>query len=112
MKKLQKFKSEAFSSGNHPPYHLIPLSLFIRTARRFEKGLKKYPRHNWKKGLKDKEYILDRLNHALEHLILAMESIENSEIELDDNLGAVTCNVSMAMEYQLVNGLIKKEEEE
>lgn len=112
MKKLQKFKSEALSSGNHPAYHLVPLSLLVRTARRFELGAKKYSPNNWKKGLKDKEFILDRLNHALEHLILSMIAIENGEMELDDNLGAVTCNVSMAMEYQLVNELVKKEEEE
>ena len=102
----KKFKSGAKSSGNKPSYHLIPLTMFRRTALRFDLGIAHgYEANNWRKGLTDKDFILDRLNHALEHLKLAMKAIENDEIETDDNLGAVTCNVSMAMEYQLVNEL-------
>jgi hypothetical protein len=104
--KLWKSKSGATSSGQLPPYDLITLNFQNRTAARLGLGAVKHGRFNYRKGLKDKEFIMDRLNHAFKHLKNAMDCIENGEVYQDDDLGAVAVNVMMAMEYQHVNGLV------
>jgi hypothetical protein len=106
---VQRFKSGAESSDNVPGYDMLPFTFLRRTAKRFTLGAVKYGKFNYRKGIRDKEFILDRLNHAFEHLKLAMDKIENGEITSDDDLGAVCVNVAMAMEYQVVNDLIKEE---
>jgi hypothetical protein len=103
---MQKFKSGATSSGKLPPYDLITLNFQDRTAKRLELGAEKHGRFNYRKGLKDKEFIMDRLNHAFKHLKLAMDQIESGEKVEDDDLAAVSVNVMMAMEYQHTNDLI------
>jgi len=111
MEKKHQFKSGATSSENKPPYDQIPLSFLVRTARRFELGAKKHGKFNYIKGLKDKDFILDRCNHALEHLKLAMTQIEHGEVNSDDDLGAVAWNVAIIMEYQRINEQIPEENE-
>lgn len=100
-----EFKSGATSSGKLPPYDLIPETFLTRTAERFELGAVKYGRFNYRKGLQDKEFIMDRLNHAFLHLKRAMDLIENNVPYTDDDLGGVAVNIAMAMEYQLWNSL-------
>jgi hypothetical protein len=101
-----KFKSGATSSEQHPPYDLIPMNFLRRTAVRFGLGAVKHGRFNYVKGLQDKEFIQDRLNHAFVHLKNAMDQIERGEIYTDDDLGAIAVNVAMAMEYQHANDLV------
>jgi hypothetical protein len=103
---LQKFKSGATSSEQLPPYDLISKVFLTRTAQRLGLGAEKHGRFNYRKGLRDKEFIIDRLNHAFLHLKNAMIHIENGEVYIDDDLGAVAVNVMMAMEYQLINDLM------
>lgn len=104
----QTFSSGATSSKHLPMYDLIPLEFLRRTAERFTLGAEKHGKFNYRKGLKDKEFILDRLNHAFLHLKLAIDMIENGEVYQDDDLGGVAVNVAMAMEYQQTNGLTPK----
>lgn len=99
------FISGAASSGKLPSYHLIHTNLLDRFARRLDEGAAKYGPRNYRKGLKDKEFILDRLNHAIKHLKLAQERIELDIRATDDDLAGVLCNVQFAMEYQEANGL-------
>ena len=103
----QVFESRAASSGNVPGFDMLPYVFLYRTAKRFDLGAKKYSKFNYRKGLKDKAFILDRLNHAFSHLKLAMDLIEAGIPFGDDNLGAVACNIAMAMEYEQNNDLMK-----
>lgn len=102
-----KSKSGATSSGQLPPYDLITLNFQTRVAKRLQLGAEKHGRHNYRKGLKDKEFIMDRLNHAFAHLKMAMDQIENAESVNDDDLAAVAVNVMMGMEYQHANGMVE-----
>lgn len=96
---VHHFTSGASSSGNKPPYECLTSTLLRRAALRMQKGMH-YGKHNWKKGVKDKAFILDRLNHALEHLKKAQEEIDSDTLYDDDDLAAVVVNCMMAMEYQ------------
>ncbi len=109
MSKLQKFKSGATSSELVPGYDMIPFNFLNRTAKRFDVGKEKHGKFNYRKGLEDKEFIIDRLNHAFQHLKFAIDQIEAGEVFKDDDLGAVSVNVAMAMEYQHKNKLVPKE---
>jgi hypothetical protein len=104
------FKSGATSSERVLPYDLIPTLFLNRLAERFKLGAKKHGRFNYRKGLQDKEFIQDRLNHAFQHLKKAMDEIEIGETYGDDDLAAVAVNIAMAMEYQEANGLIPDDE--
>ena len=92
--------SGATSSGEKPPYHLIPISLLRRTAKQMGHGAAKHSPYNYEKGLGDKQYILERLSHAVEHLHIAMDNISRGILSMEDNLAGVVCNVAFAMEYQ------------
>lgn len=106
---IHHFKSGASSSGHKPPYECLTSTLLKRAALRMEKGLH-YGKHNWKKGAHDKQFILDRLNHAIEHLIKAAHEIDDDALYSDDDLAAVVVNCMFAMEYQ--NGMIARQEVE
>lgn len=95
-------KSGATSSGQKPRYDLIPLTLLRRIADRFGYGARRHAPYNWRRAIeaRDKDYILERLNHAMEHLKKAMDTIQFDEIPNDDDLGAVCVNCAFAMEYQ------------
>jgi hypothetical protein len=108
-KQLQAFSSGATSSERLPPYDLITIHFEDRVAKRLQLGAAKHGRFNYRKGLKDKEFIIDRLNHALRHIKIAAALIENGETFSDDDLAGVAVNVMMAMEYQLENGLVPTE---
>lgn len=97
---IQEFLSGAKSSGHKPPYECLTPTLLRRAALRMQLGMH-YGKHNWKKGVRDKNFILDRLNHAMEHLMNAMQQIDNATEMGDDDLAAVVVNCMFAMEYQL-----------
>lgn len=104
---IKVFQSRAASSGSIPGFDMLPLVFLDRTAKRFDMGAKKYTKFNYRKGLRDKAFIIDRLNHAFLHLKLAIDAIEADTQTDDDNLSAVACNIAMAMEYEQANGLVK-----
>jgi len=97
--KVKHFESGASTSGELPPYECLTLSFLRRCALRMQLGLH-YGKHNWKKGARDKQFILDRLNHAMEHLKKAQEEIDNDKAYDDDDLAAVAVNCMFAMHYQ------------
>lgn len=94
------FTSGASSSGYKLPYETLTPIFLKRAAARMALGLPHYGKHNWKKGVSDKNFILDRLNHAFEHLIKVMYEIDNGITMTDDDLAAVVVNCMFAMEYQ------------
>lgn len=102
----KQFESGASSSGNVPPYECLTPTFLRRAAERMRLGMH-YGKHNWKKGILDTQFILDRLNHALEHLTKAQREIDNGIPMSDDDLAAVVVNCMFAMEYQeLLNSAV------
>jgi hypothetical protein len=84
------FSSGAKSGGKLPLFHLIPWSIFAkRLADRYALGMQKYGEGNWQMGLSDREFVLDRANHLLEHAHKAVEAIRSGTPTGDDDLSAV-----------------------
>lgn len=97
------FKSGATSSGNKPPYECLTLTFLRRCAMRMKLGMH-YGKHNWMLGVQDKEFVLDRLNHAQEHLSKLQKQIDFGFVMNDDDAAAICVNIMMAMEYQEAQG--------
>lgn len=87
---MHQFQSGAKSSELKPDYSLIPLEALQALALRFRLGADHYGPNNWRNGLSDPGFLGDRLNHAIEHLMLWANGDRS-----DDHLGAVMCNLSM-----------------
>lgn len=97
-------KSAALSSHRALFYHDVPPELYRRVAKRHTGGHLKYipeitQNLNWREGLEDPHYIMDRLNHMFEHMI---EFLENGN-EADDNLGAIAWCAGFLMEAERVS---------
>ena len=83
-----QFASGAQSSGSACRFDLIPRSFLERVANRFGLGAAKYGERRYRKGLRDRAFILDRLNHLQEH-VQALLAPQSADELLDDNLGAI-----------------------
>lgn len=93
-------KSGAKSSSWRPRYDLIPLSGLRRLAERYGSGAKAYGEWNWQKGIDDPEYVRDRLNHAIEHLILYAQKNATGQKNDDDDLAAAAWGCFFLMEVE------------
>lgn len=106
-------ESGAKSSGHKPAYHLVPFEMFLgRLANRYEGppgGAIVYGEDNWKKGLTDRAYAIDRANHTLEHLLLAIEEFKAGKVGSDDNLAAVIWGAIFLMGCQEAQGHVRVE---
>lgn len=81
--------SGAKSSERQPRYDLIPATALRRVVRRFELGAEKHGEGNWRKGIGDPAWLLDRVNHAITHLYKVAEEIKAGYRDKDDNAAAV-----------------------
>jgi Domain of unknown function (DUF5664) len=88
--------SEALSSHVEERWDLIPRPFLHRVAVRFGLGAKKYPPFNFTRGLNDKEYVIDRINHLIYHVNAFLWPITDDEWE-DDNLAAIAWGVAFLM---------------
>ncbi len=82
------FASGAQSSGRVARYDLVPRNFLRRVAERFGLGVGKYGERCYRNGLRDREFILDRLNHLQQH-VQAYLAPQNVDEALDDNLAAI-----------------------
>ena len=101
--KLHVSKSGAKSSVKLPRYWLVPLlPLLNRLTPRFEVGADRYGQDNWRSGLADREWLLDRVAHAQKHLANVQDKMRRGvrTDETDDDLAAVAwfCTVMMEAE--------------
>lgn len=82
------FTSGAQSSGDVARFDLVPRTFLERVARRFGVGAEKYGDMRYRKGLRDREFILERLNHLQQHVqaYLAPQAVTEA---VDDNLAAI-----------------------
>ena len=83
--RVQTGTSVAQSSFKALNFNLISPHTLRRLAKRMSVGAQKYGSLQWRQGLNDAEYIADRFNHLVEHLLNFMESGN----EIDDNLGGM-----------------------
>ena len=98
------FKSGASSRSKKHDYRLTPRQLIQFATDRFQYGIDKgHARFNWQSGKDDPEFIADRANHGLEHL---MKVIDGSGTIND--LKAAICNLAM-MAWWHENGTGLKE---
>lgn len=91
-----KFKSGAVRSSKVPRYDLIPKEGVRRLALRYQMGLEKYTRDNWRKGLHDAEYIDQVKCHIVDHLFNYLEV----GCICDDELAAVVWGCFFLMEAE------------
>jgi hypothetical protein len=85
--------SGAMSSFEALFFHDIPPEVLVRLAKRYTGGHRKYGvEHvnlNWRTGLNDPKYIVDRFNHAMDHIVNFLED----QNDKDDNLGGAIWNL-------------------
>ncbi len=96
---VKTFESGAQSSAYVERYDLVPRNFLRRVAARFARGAAKYGDLGYRKGLRDREYILDRMNHLQEHVqaYVAPQSVEEAT---DDNLGAIAWAAAFLCEVE------------
>lgn len=102
--KVQTGQSAALSSKKSLYFHDVPPEFYRRTALRHTSGHTKYNDNpvpitmnlNWRIGLDDPLYVMDRLNHMFEHMINFLESGNTK----DDNLGAISWCCAFLMECE------------
>jgi hypothetical protein len=93
-----------------PRFDLLPRRALERVAARYEKGLPRYGRNNWRKGLTDKDYIVERIAHVIGHCYKLIEKLESpvvlKHLNADDDAGAIgwgglfVCEALCEMEAQ------------
>jgi hypothetical protein len=82
---IVKTGAVAASSHEAPFFNLISPHTIRRLAIRKTVGAKKYGSVQWRQGINDAQYVADRWNHFMEHVLEFMESGN----EDDDNIGGM-----------------------
>ena len=78
------------SSSKVPRLDYVSLTALRRLAKRYATGLTKHGKYNYKQGLTDKEYILERCAHVIEHAYKYIEVLEGQRADDgDDNAAAI-----------------------
>ena len=57
----------------------IPFHALWRVGVIFKEGQRKYGRGNWRNGAGDREYQIERANHALKHLLIYIHNLQYGE---------------------------------
>jgi hypothetical protein len=90
IKRVSTTKPEKAKSSKVPRLDLIPREALLRLAKRFELGLEHYGKDNWRNGLADHEYILERIAHIQNHCAILVEKLEGRiPPDGDDDVGAI-----------------------
>lgn len=92
------FESGAKRSGLSTRFDLLPYNGMVRVAQRYELGLTKYTRDNWKKGLKDPVFIDQLKCHIADHMLKYFYDVEPD----DDHLAAIVWGALTLMEAERV----------
>jgi hypothetical protein len=79
-------------------WRLLPKEGLRRLAMRYTLGVERYGEGNWKRGLRNKEFLEERKNHLVEHLF---EYLERGN-QHDDNLAAIVWGCFCLMEAEKV----------
>jgi hypothetical protein len=69
---------------------LIPREALVRLARRYELGLVKHGKDNWRQGIEDREYTVERAGHVIDHALKLIDKLEGREPDDgDDDAAAI-----------------------
>ncbi len=92
----------------------IPFEAEKRVGVIFREGEIKYDRNNWRNGLNDISYQLERANHALKHLKIYVHWLEHGEYlgefkdgKPEDDLAKVLWFCATQMEIERLEGIKK-----
>jgi hypothetical protein len=88
-KKIITHPSGAGSSHQSLRHDLIPRELKDLLARRYTLGEATYGAYAYRKGLRDRAFIVDRIGHLHEHLNKLFQPCADDGDSFADNLGAV-----------------------
>ncbi len=91
---MKTFASGAKSTVKKPRYDLVPQRAVALTAGRFQYGAERHGEKNYLKGAQDEEFITDRINHMLEHVMKFAAERKTSD------LAAVLCNAAILAELK------------
>lgn len=69
-------------------FEMIPREFLECLGARFHHGLK-HGRFNYRKGLRDKQFVLDRIAHMYEHMGRLFQPMPDDEESFLDNIGAI-----------------------
>jgi hypothetical protein len=94
--------SGATSSARKPEYRLVPFTTIKRIGQRLTDGARKHGEGNWEKALDDRDFMMDRANHLIEHAYRAIEKLQKGIFtdDDDDDLGGVGANLAFLIGYQ------------
>jgi len=68
----------------------IPFEALRVLGERYALGQIKHGRHNWRKGLHNKEYVLARASHLIQHAFKLANQLDGTmPWDEDDNIGAI-----------------------
>ena len=62
-------------SSKCPRMDLIPYEALVRMAARFELGLERYGLDNWRNGIRDADYVRERVSHLMNHCARLLEKL-------------------------------------
>lgn len=86
------FKS-GVTSTKQPRLSLIPHAGLVNAAIRFELGIERHGEKAWnnlspnQEALKDKDWLIERLSHSIEHAYSLIDKLKNPARNLDEALG-------------------------
>jgi hypothetical protein len=79
----------------------LPYNAMLRMAARYSLGEEKHGRHNWRKSLSNKVYVINRLGHVIKHALKAIAIIEGFiDDDGDDNAAAIMWGGALLAESQ------------
>jgi hypothetical protein len=73
------------STSKAPRFDLLPLDSILGVAARFELGSIKHGEFNWKKGLGDRSYAIERANHVIHHAFKLIAKLRGDLPQDGDN---------------------------
>lgn len=103
------------AKSDREPFDLtqIPYEAEKRLGAIFKEGEVKYGRMNWRQGVGDKGYQLERANHALKHLRIYVHLLETGEYlgkDDEDDLAKVAWFCCTQMELERLEALEERYE--
>lgn len=93
---MKVFQSGASRTETKPAYHIIPYSALRREAQRFADGAAQHGEFNFMNGATDREFQVQIIDHAIDHLLRYKDGIDPE----DDHLAAVRCGMAMLIEFE------------
>ena len=97
-KKAITHPSGAGSSHQSLRHDLIPRELKDILSRRYTLGAATYGPYAYRKGLRDRAFIVDRIGHIHEHLNKLFQPLHGDGDSFTDNLGAVGWGIGFLAE--------------